>query len=74
MGFAISQARERGGILGSVGDSGGVLGSVGDSSTVNGFSLFSMFDQTKDDKTPNGKVVTNIAGPVTFDDDFLMDL
>ncbi len=47
---------------------------MGDSSTVNGFSLFSMFDQTKDDKTPNGKVVTNIAGPVTFDDDFLMDL
>ena len=64
LGFAISQTRER----------GGVPGSVGDSSTVNGFSLFSMFDQTKDDKTPNGKVVANIAGPVTFDDDFLMDL
>ena len=44
-------------------------------STVNGFSLVPMFDQTKDDKKPKANVVTNIAfGPDPFDDDFLMDL
>jgi hypothetical protein len=46
-----------------------------DRSTVNGFSLFPMFDQTKDDKKPKVKVLTNIAfGQDPFDEDFLVDL
>ena len=66
--FAASEGSKGGGVPGPV------SGSPTSESVTGSFNSLSTFGSTKNDEETKFKVVTDIQGPVIFDEDFLLDL